>query len=290
MKRAGDGTRIIRASDGTIWGAFLAGAGCAEHETDIRSLLRRFSIDPDGRMIVGRSMTGPRTLARATGQITQTYHLDVEKPTKRTDKVTYLALDEYPLEGRNRQYAVHRYSPETELTGSWDEREFKLAAWNDEAKALLDLLASAAEKADIAIWTGNTPDLVNNPFSHAGLIIAIVSRMPEEARAAVDTSDAETAKLEEAVEATGIRDRIKARQKDLSSWSYGPAFHALAPRWTTSIRTVMREGEEVALETEHPVVFFLNPARQKDHNHGWFTVEELDLWLEGKGPIIRTTA
>lgn len=290
MKRAGDGTRIIRASDGAIWGAFLAGAGCAEHETDIRGLLRRFGIDPDGRMIAGRSMTEPRTLARATGQVTQTYHLDVEKPTKRTDKVTYLALDEYPLEGRNRQYAVQRYSPETELTGSWDEREFKLAAWSDDAKALLDLLSNAAEEADIAIWTGNTPDLVNNPFSHAGLIIAIVSRMPEEARAAVDQSDMETARLEEAVEATGIRERIEARRKDLSSWSGGPAFHALAPRWTTGIRTVKRGEEEVVLETRHPVVFFLNPARQKDHNHGWFTVEELDLWLGGKGPVIRKAA
>lgn len=128
---------------------------------------------------------------------------------------------------------------------------------------------------------------MNNPFSHAGLVIAIVSRMPEQARAAVDASDAETVRLEEAVEATGIRERIEARRKDLSGWSGGPAFHALAPRWSSSIRTVMREGEEVALATEHPVVFFLNPARQKDHNHGWFTVEELDLWLEGGGPVIR---
>lgn len=290
MKRAGDSTRIIRASDGTIWGVFLAGAGCAEHETDIRSLLRRFSIDPDGRMIGGRSMTAPRTLARATGQVTQTYHLDVKKPTKRTDKVTYLALDEYPLESRNRQYAVQRYSPETELTASWDEREFKLAAWNDDAKTLLDLLASAAEESDIAIWTGNTPDLVNNPFSYAGLIIAIVSRMPEEARIAVDTSDTEITSLEEAVESTGIRERIEAQQKDLSSWSGGPAFYALAARWTTSIRTAKRGDKEVTLKTRHPVVFFLNPARQKDYNHGWFTVEELDLWLEGKGPIIKKSA
>jgi len=152
VKRAGDATRIIRADDGTIWGAFLAGAGCAEHETDIRYLLRRLGIDPDGRMVAGRSMAEPRTLARARGQVTQTYHLDVEKPTKRTDKVTYLALDEYPLEGRNRQHAVQRYSPETELTGSWDEREFKLAAWSEDAKAFLDLLANAAGKADIAIW------------------------------------------------------------------------------------------------------------------------------------------
>jgi hypothetical protein len=32
-------------------------------------------------------------------------------------------------------------------------------------------------------------------------------------------------------------------------------------------------------------MYFLNPMRQQENNFGWFTVEELEQWMEGKGPI-----
>jgi len=35
--------------------------------------------------------------------------------------------------------------------------------------------------------------------------------------------------------------------------------------------------------------YWLNPMEQKIHNYGWFTVEDLLLWAENKGPIPKTS-
>tara|TARA_B100000678_G_scaffold175888_1_gene146700 strand:- start:1597 stop:2472 length:876 start_codon:yes stop_codon:yes gene_type:complete len=291
MKPAGNETRIIRSNDGTAWGVFLAGGGNAEHEGGISDILRQLNIDPDGRMTEGRSMTSPVQLATASGQVTRKYYLDLQKPKKQTDKVGYLALREDDLEPRERRiYNLDRYTLDTEITGAWSERAFKLASWNKEAAEFIEALKEAANQADLTLWVGNTPDNVRNPFSYMGMIIAITSRMPEEARKALDDSDEEARKLREAVEKTGITSKIEKNRDKLQSWSSGPAYHALSPRWTSSFKNVGRNGETVELKTKHPVVFFLNPARQKDFNHGWFTVEELEMWLKGKGPVIKAAA
>lgn len=289
MKPAGNDTRIIRANDGSIWGVFLAGNSCAEHENGINSILHRLRIDSKGRRLEGRTMTAPVTFSRAKGQVTRTYYLDVPKATKKTSQVAYLGLDEFSLEDSKRRiYGLDRYKLDTDITGAWDDREFKLAGWTDDGKTALDALEAAAAEADLAVWIGNTPDLVNNPFSRSGMIIAIASKMPQEAKDALNESDDEAQRLKDAADATGIRERIEEQAQRLSSWSSGPAFHALAPSW--KLKSVGRNGETVELKTKHPVVFFLNPARQKEFNHGWFTVEELEQWLEGKGPVIKQAA
>lgn len=291
MKPAGHDTRIIRSNDGTPWGVFLAGGGSAEHEQGISAILRALNIDPDGTMVTGRSMTAPAHLTAASGQVTRKYYLDLQKPKKQTDKVSYLALREDDLEPRERRiYNLDRYTLDTEITGAWSERAFKLASWNKEAAEFIEALKEAANQADLTLWIGNTPDNANNPFSYIGMIIAITSRMPEEARKALDNSDEETRKLSAAAEGTGIYAKIEANKNKLQSWSSGPAYHALAPRWTSSFKNVGRNGETIELKTKHPVVFFLNPARQKDFNYGWFTVEELEMWLKGKGPVIKQAA
>lgn len=244
MKPAGNETRIIRSNDGTPWGVFLAGGGSAEHEQGISAILRTLNIDPDGRMVAGRSMTAPTQLSVASGQVTRKYYLDLQKPKKQTDKVHYLALREDDLEPRERRiYNLDRYKLDTEITGAWSERAFKLASWNKEAADLIQALQDAAGQADLTLWVGNTPDNVNNPFSYMGMIIAITSRMPEEARKALEDSDEEARKLREAVEKTGIVGKIEKKKDKLQSWSSGPAYHALAPKWSSSLNSVGRNGE-----------------------------------------------
>lgn len=291
MKAAGNDTRIIRSEDGTPWGVFLAGAGSAEHEAGIHSILMQMHIDPEGKMIEGRSMTAPFTFAEAKGQVTRTYYLEGQKRTKKVSKVSYLAMRKDSIEDTKRRiYNLDRYSLETEITAAWDEREFKLAAWEKEAAEFLEELKEAAARGDLSIWTGNTPSNNRNPFSYVGLIIAITSKMPEAAKEAVNKSDAEDLRIKTAAKKTGILDRIEKKRDSLSSWRGGPAYYALSPRWTESLKNIGREGETIELKTKHPVVFFLNPARQKDFNHGWFTVEELEQWIKGKGPVIKKAA
>lgn len=291
MKAAGNETRIIRDQEGKAWGVFLAGNGCAEHESEISILLSCLNIDDKGVMLEGRSMTEPKKLHTANGQITRKYYLERQKAVKKTSKVSYLALHERDIsDPAQRKYQIDRYNLETEITGAWDDRAFKLAAWEDDAKAFLKKLEEAAANSDLTVWTGNTRELINNPFSYVGLIIAITSLMPEEVKAHINDSDAETIRINEAVEATGIKKKIEASKDSLRSWSHGPSYHALAPRWSDSLNTIKRNNEIIKITTKHPVVFYLNPARQKDFNSGWYTVEELEQWLEGKGPVIKKAA
>lgn len=294
MKAAGNDTRIAYREDGTPWAVFLAGNATAEHEWGIRDLLANLMIDPEGMLTAGRSMTAPQELHISKGEVTRVYFLPrTEGKTRRkkeTTKVTYLGMSEYSVSAKVRHHELERYTLETDLTGAWSSKEFKLAAWSDEARAFLKELAKAASNGDLTIWTGNTPALVKNPFSHSGLIIAITSRMPDASRIHLDEHDTAQKKLNDAAEETGIRERLKASGSKLASWRHGPAFHALVPRWLEGLHKVTRNDTEVQLSSDHPVVFFLNPANQQDFNHGYFTVEELDQWLKGKGPIIKSKA
>lgn len=289
MKQAGSDTRIIRDADGRIWGIFLAGNGCSEHEHGIAPILSFLNIDAEGRMLLGRSMTAGARLSEAFGQVTRTYHLEGGRPLKQTDRVAYLAMrQDCLMERSTRCMGLERYRLDTDITAAWSEREFKLAGWTSGGQEALRLLADAVATSDLAVWVGNTPDNVGNPFSHSGIVMAIASRMPDEAIAALDDSDEEALRLADAAEKTGIRRKIEERAGGLQSWPGGPAYHALAPKWV--MRSVHRDGVQVRLETIHPVAFFLNPARQGAFNHGWFTVEELEQWLEGRGPVIKKEA
>src|SRR3546814_19195425 len=78
-------------------------------------------------------------------------------------------------------------------------------------------------------------------------------------------------------EATGIKEKIDALPVHYGSLAMKRYF-ALCPKWTSP---GLIEGRTTA----HPVIFFLNPAQQDKNNHGWYTVEELEQWLDGKGPV-----
>ena len=72
--------------------------------------------------------------------------------------------------------------------------------------------------------------------------------------------------------ATGIEEVLKKA---------GKRYYALSPRWAASIKGT-KNGE---VETKYGVVFWLNPCDQYKNNYGHFTVEELQQWAKGEGPI-----
>lgn len=81
----------------------------------------------------------------------------------------------------------------------------------------------------------------------SGLNLCIASKMPQEVKDGM----------------TGIEDRLqKAKCR----------YYALSPRWKPGTN-----------QTE--VDFWLYPMDQQDNNYGQFTVEELDQWIKGEGPI-----
>lgn len=288
MKPAGNDTRIIRDSEGKPYALFLAGNYAAEHENGIRGILRHLNIDPNGTRLEGRSMKAPVELITAKGQATHKYYIDLEKPKKQTDKVFYVAMDPYHLEKRNIQYDVTRYKLDTEFTAAWDENSFKFAAWTKEATNFLQEIVNAASNSDLTVYIGQVLRERNNPFSRYGLLFAITSRMPQEAIDLINKDDDESERINSAVNDTGIVQKIKDNADKLRTWAHGPAYHALSPRWIEKHKSLVGREGNPSEDTKHPVIFYLNPGNQKKYNSGWFTVEELELWLEDKGPVIKT--
>jgi hypothetical protein len=57
---------------------------------------------------------------------------------------------------------------------------------------------------------------------------------------------------------------------------------ALSPKWSGEIKSTVN-GE---INTQFDVIFWLNPMDQHTNNAGWWTVEQLMQWGEGKGPVV----
>lgn len=165
---------------------------------------------------------------------------------------------------------------------SWDGDGFAIVAYGDRDRAFVRALASAITEGDLAIWTGR---FSGNPFSPGGLAICRPSQVPDRYKREMLEADEERNRLRTAAKATGIYDRLEAANaaSGVTSRLFAPfGYHALSPRWAEGFHPGGCD-----LETEHPVVFFLNPTDQQKAQHGWFTVEALDAWIEGRGPVIK---
>jgi hypothetical protein len=140
--------------------------------------------------------------------------------------------------------------------GAWNERSFMLAARSEEKKEQLRDLYKSFQSLDVCIWLGGG-QFLENP----GLTFGIVSRMPKEIFETWETADKAKHLLKEKAAATGIEARLKAA---------GKKWFALSPR-----------NEQGQLK------FLLNPMDQINDNWGFYTVQELDQWIEGKGPVVK---
>jgi hypothetical protein len=149
------------------------------------------------------------------------------------------------------------YNPEREeLIGYWGEGDFAVLV---EDRSVVQDLVEAFGKKDIAIWVG-----ASGPFQNGGLIIAIASRLPVDFVQGMRDQDLGEIELQKAAARTGIHQKLaKADRK----------YFALSPRWS---------------DDQTQVKFWLNPYDQQNNNFGWYTVGDLEAWIEGTGPIPKT--
>lgn len=147
---------------------------------------------------------------------------------------------------------------ETGTWGAWDERSFGVFSRNSNVIKQLLTIYEAILAKDAVFWLGG-----GGVFDNAGLCIGVASNLPTEVKQAWKKADEDRNALREAAKATGIEDRIKAA---------GLRYFALSPQFA-------KDGT---------VQFYLNPQEQNKYNYGPFTVAELDAWIQGKGPVVKT--
>lgn len=165
------------------------------------------------------------------------------------------------------------------LTTYWDGESLAIAV-PDSDKDKLKLIADAIYNRDCAIWRGG-----GGIFQNAGLCLGIVSKIPKEYKNVMFKSDKDIWELNQASDNIGIKkkiddynaDWIKMRETESGSRCFNMprcGYYALSPAWNVQNK-----------KTKYKVIYWLNPYHQDKNNDGWYTVEELEQWVLGQGPI-----
>lgn len=251
--------------NGRILALNLGADYCAEHEWGIKKLKESFGIQDNDISVYGidkrRISEVPENLYYLVeGNISI---LTMRSYWQKPEVLTVKALKSQELYDRN------------PLNTAWDEGSFGVLVKGKDDQKKLETLYEAIQRKDAAIWLGG-----GQVFQNAGLCIGIVSNLPKAALNAMKAKDEDYHKLQIASEATGIKKKID----DLNHGHKGVrggifdapcGYFALSPAWI--------KGDKK--DTRYNVMYWLNPMKQQENNFGWFTVEELELWMEGKGPI-----
>lgn len=276
MRRAQDhNNKIISNESGMPYGIYLAADYVGQHESGIRRLQNMFGINPSSPGLSGHTSTRiPDCYTRIERQITVK-----EWGSRKRHKVKGLALicAEYG-DPKEHFESLTPYEPRG-ITGAFDERSFAIAAWDPDSIAALETVFDAMSANDLILMMGGGSI---NPFDRGGLLFARAPLVPEEIRKNAFDEDVEHRRLEAAANATGIRAKIDSLPIQYGQLSI-QRYNALVPAWANQSNLQGRK-------TAHPVIFFLNPHEQSKYHHGWFTVEELEAWLDGKGPVYKEDA
>lgn len=155
-----------------------------------------------------------------------------------------------------------------DIISAWDRYGFIVRVKGAKNYKKLRLLHAALMKGEVAVWLGGGGLLENS-----GLVVCIIDKVSKSKKELMLEVDLEKEKLQDASDATGIKKKID----DLNNKS-GDKFKylALTPGWA--------KKED---KTSHRVKYWLNPWNEDKFNHDWFTVEQLDLWLQDKGPVMK---
>lgn len=248
MRRANDSELITDADDKVI-GINLGYDFCSEHERGIKDILDALGV--------------------SIGEVAEENFGIKGRTTTRFDEnsfffeqnETHTCLTFEPRSGQDPQGWDNGElgSTPNEITSAWDGCSFGIVMAN-EYSGFLSELYEAFKRHDVAV--GLSGD--DNSFANAGFALIIASNFSTEDEERLREQDESHHKLQKAVEATGIRDKLEVA---------GKRYHALSPRWVD-------EGE-----TE--ISYWLNPEEQRNNNYGWFTLQDLLDWIQNKGPILK---
>lgn len=264
--------------DGKLIGVNLGADYCAEHEWGIGALKGLFGIDG----ATPRSSREKPKFTKPAGLPRRMISKhDCVRFYQHGKKAVLLGMSAWRLEQFDEAIAKHgkakalKDNLPQDLT-PWQGVEFR-TAWSDDDFGIygegehvehMAELAKAFLTNNIALWIGGVQF---PPFENGGLVIAIADRAPAEGMKLLEEGDLDQERLAAASAKTGIIERLKKA---------GKGYFACSPKWFDGFKPM---GE--VKKTAHPVIYWLNPMEQDENNFGWFTVEDLDQWIQGTGPI-----
>lgn len=261
--------------DGKVVGISLGSDFCAEHEWGIKGLKRMLGMDgwqPEFSREKVAYKKGPGLPRRTISK-----H-DCVKLYEHKGAVALICESDWWFKSFEeniakhgkakafKEYLPHDLPKRDELGSAWSGDDFGIYGTGANAERIKDLYAEI-QKNNVAVWIGGA-----KIFDNGGLILCIVDRVPKEHADTLMNADLDGEKLKAASDATGIIERLKNAKK---------GFYACSPSWFDGKFKPQNQQKK----SVHPVIYWLNPEQQDRINYGWFTVEELDQWIAGTGPI-----
>jgi hypothetical protein len=149
------------------------------------------------------------------------------------------------------------HSWDDKIACAWDEESFGVFATTSKEKGLLREIFMAFQAGDGAIFLGG-----GGLWKNSGLCLVIASRIPQYFLDGWYKADKEYYDMDQVVEETGIRQLLKEKVKKYFSLS--------RPHYR---------------KEDGKLTFWLNPMDQQDNNYGYFTIDDLREWADGKGKI-----
>jgi hypothetical protein len=242
--------QIVVDEQGQLAGIALGADYCAEHEFGISSLQFAFGLQTDEKTW-GIERRRVRQVPKGLVLLHQ---------KKKKEQCAALVFERYCDENRAIPSTLVFYGDE-ELVCAWDESSFGVMVRQKDEKYLTEMI-QAFRNHDVAIGLSG-----GHVFQNAGLSLMIISRLPKETLDTIYEADKDYYMLKKAAAKTGIEERLKKA---------GKRYFALSPRWADG--------------TKKAVKFWLNPCDQHIYNSGWYSVQDLDNWIQNKGPIIKNRA
>ena len=299
MREAYDADFIYTDKGGSLIGVSLGADYCAEHEQGTKDMKRMLGVwtgDPKkDKKVLGwdrHRCTFPLKI--------QQFSVETKfiKPgNKRESKGTVYAIvldtgwgveydeNEFVNErfSRYREYVKNKtYGEFTEkrpLRSMWDSSSFLI--WSPDQEKMLTLFEAFKDGKMLY----GLP-VSKNPFARSGPMFLIEDYIDKEEERAV---------IEEQKKYYEMWKRIYKTKVFKKLDKAGRRFYACTPEQV--------QFESHVSDTDHrkisdvqkrsklkDIMFFLNPMQQDIYEHGWFSVEELEMWCQNKGPIIKEGA
>jgi hypothetical protein len=273
----------IETDDGAFLGVSLGFASCDEHEIGARELIRTLGVDATRPGFEAFCVTRPPVAlhweerkVRKPLPVKNRWQQKSVDPDKLNEALLYVGANTFANPGLFR-WGPHRLGDMTDLRSNHyePEQEDMKAGWNGhEALIWVRGTANIQRLRDVRDALTRADAVLNIPLDRGfnrrdgGLSLGIASRFPTAFKQRLLDDQRARQRLEEAVQATGVRAWLADHQRP---------FYALSPEWMDP-------------KTEREVVFFLNPCDQRVYRSGWFTVPELHEWAQGRGPVFRDPA
>jgi hypothetical protein len=238
-----------------LLGINLGSDYCAEHEQGIEGIYQSFGCIRDDANYLGISRRIVREIPNNLVYIENKF---------KNRNYSHLVLPRYTLSDVE-NFTPVSYLPK-ELVTSWSKDSFGISVYkNKNYKKYLKEIYESFLKKDIAIYyVMKNP---SNPFERPGLYLGITSKISEDDKKKMYELDFNSVCLKKEFDNSGIYDKLKR---------YEMPFLGLKPEW---VKNFDRE-----FNTSYNIVCYLNTF-SRDYNSGWYTIEELDLWIQGVGPI-----